>query len=70
MFHILTIHIDSCPWACVQLIRFVVLTTVVSLATEVELQSSVLLSRQMTPPLWCLLQSHVFPLHALFTHSA
>ena len=50
--------------------RFAVLTTVVSLATEAEPQSSVLLSRQMTPLLLCLLQSHVFPIHALFTHSA
>lgn len=51
-----------------KLTRFDVLTaTMVSSATEAEPQSSVLLSRQMTPLLLCLLQGHVFPIHALFT---
>lgn len=39
-----------------------------TLATEAEPHSSVLLSRQMIP-LLCLLQSHVFPIHTLFTHA-
>lgn len=37
---------------------------------RLEPQSSVLLTRQMTASLLCLLQSHVFLIHALFTSPA